>query len=232
MEDGVVGLTIGGGAFVSNSATESGGGMFLSSGCNSTTLRGVEFIGNSAPLGGGLCTRSMHNLRLLGGSLTSNSAFRGGGLFGEDLHDVEISDLLASGNSAVGGVSNEEEVGEVMGGALSLLRSSAIALLSSQFRSNTAVDRGGAVSAVAVTDLVVGNCSFVGNQQTSRKVTGIGGGALYYDECDGDLRVSEGMFSENEAGVRGSAIYSVATYTILVDKTAFADNIVHNYGGK
>ena len=112
------------------------------------------------------------------------------------------------------------------GGAVSVRNGTRVTLSSSTLRGNSAVDSGGALSLVEVAEAVqIERCDFRGN-------IGQSGGAFFLDSNATDgVAVVGTVFSDNQAGFNGGAIFGNSFTSIDVTNSTFLRNFGENGGG-
>ena len=197
-------LVLDGMHILGNSATGSGGGVYVDSG--SATLSGAQVVSNSASYGGGGVYVSSGSATLSGTQVVSNSSgFHGGGVHvssGSATLSVDGGELL--GNSAASG-----------GGGVYVAFGSAT-LTGTQVVSNSAADDGGGVY------VYDGSATLSGAQVVSNSAADDGGGVFVHL---GSATLTGARVLDNSASGEGGGLYTSGSSGVI---TAANSCIVDN----
>lgn len=192
-------LTLGNSTLRGNSASESGGGVFLYFG--RATLTGVTIEGNRAARGGGIA-QTYGTLALTNAMITGNRADYGGGGIHQTAGTLNMSDARISGNAS------REGGGYYQGSGTSALTNILIA-------DNTA-ERGGGIWQEGVTSTAV-NTIIAGNSASED------GGGIW--QAASTTTLTNVTISANGASNSGGGIYQhYGPTTLTLGNVILADN--------
>lgn len=229
-----------------NSATISGGGLFVVSG-NDATILNCSFVDNSSTFGGGLLIESSDSI-VQGAEFRGNSAIWFGGAI----------DIIGGSRAVIEDCVFENNASENFGGAIDVeesaptIRNCFFGDPNEAAPGNTAGGRAGAIYFFQ-TDTVEGtslieNCQFIGNstqfggaiytensspdiigcvfgsetQTTPRRNSANGSGGAIFVFDDSGPRIRDCAFFGNAASVDGGALYSFSSAP-LVENCDFGD---------
>ena len=173
---------------------EGGGAIYQSNGGEAVIVRSV-FQGNSA-ISGGAIDNLLSPLTVVSSSFVENQSYGGGGAIYTDGASENTDD-------AVGGV---------------------ISICGCQFESNESVGTGGAVYlwAYEPDELIINQCSFVGNRTTRPEGESALGGAMRTGNAP--CQIANSLFAENHADVHGGAYWTRGNYATSVENCTFFRN--------
>lgn len=230
-------LTLNGGLFTGNTATNSSGGAICSQGVD-LRIQDAVFAGNAAPRGKGgaiyleyatLVASNVHvhgnsaddyggglmaypgAITLRGGVVSSNSAINGGGI-ANGYGNLTLEDAQVTSNSAIYGAAVWSHTG------VNDFRSST-------FRDNHADIFGGALYSTS-SGYALSNCQIVAN------TAGSYGGGMYVSPATGllsEVEIDSSVISSN-SGLSGGAIYSIYA-TLAVAGSTLSHNLASGSGG-
>jgi predicted outer membrane repeat protein len=230
-------LTLNGGLFTGNTATNSSGGAICSQGVD-LRIQDAVFAGNAAPRGKGgaiyleyatLVASNVHvhgnsaddyggglmaypgAITLRGGVVSSNSAINGGGI-ANGYGNLTLEDAQVTSNSAIYGAAVWSHTG------VNDFRSST-------FRDNHADIFGGALYSTS-SGYALSNCQIVAN------TAGSYGGGMYVSPATGlfsEVEIDSSVISSN-SGLSGGGIYSIYA-TLAVAGSTLSHNLASGSGG-
>jgi len=203
-------LTVQRSSFTGNSGTEGAGIYYFYHGVEDTgaliDIRQCSFVNNTGT--GALFADGMAAPRLV----TSACVFQGNQGSGVVLHSATWND------------SNSQYTGNTgkTGGAC-LAYNSNVSLSGCVFTSNTATQRGGAVTLLQASRLLASNSAF-----RSNKCSGQGGGAVFVEQ-DSLFQAANTTFLSNQVSEKGSAIY-IHRSTVVLIFSNFSLNAAGQFG--
>ena len=240
-------LTVNGGTFENNSSV-SGGAIYLTKDVAEATITDALFSGNKSTTNGGGAIYSLGQLTL------TNSIFRNNQTTGSGNGEVGGAVRIGGGTFTVNG-STFEKNSSRQGGAIHLMSAtkaeinnasfsinestnagggaiyseSELTLTSSVFTNNVGTE-GGAIHCQNTT-LIAKNCTFEGNEATTKAGGAIRLIAKDNAEENATITVSGGTFEDNRAATNGGAI-SVNRANITVNNScSFIKNTATSNGG-
>lgn len=235
--DSLATLTLHGGLFTGNTATNSSGGAICSQGVD-IQIQNAVFRGNAVPRGkggalfleyatlvasninvhgnsaddyGGGLMAYPGEITLRGGIISSNSAINGGGIANGN-GNLTLESTLLTSNSAIYGAAVWSHTG------VNILRSST-------FRANHADIFGGALYSTS-SGYSLSNCQIVAN------TAGSYGGGMYVSPATNlfsDVEIVSSVISSN-SGLSGGGIYSIYAALDVADST-LSHNVASGLGG-
>lgn len=239
--------------FDNNTAVYDGGSIFADQYNEGISVDSCVFLNGTAENGGAIFSKTYNSWDISGSSFVGNmlKSVYGADANGGALYMGTYHDAIDVGNSRFeeNGISycNMTNItapnaapstclsGLVMYscGAIYVGASSGpVSITGSVFNKNNALGSGG-VCFDNAEDVTVDSSRFYSNRQISVAASGadVGGGALNFLKVTGNIEVSNNVFEENYAAVKGSAIYSKQTYTVMSNNNQFIGNVVDSYGG-
>ncbi len=199
-------LTVANVIFANNSAAFYGGGLFSRYGA--PTLRNVQFTGNQAVYGGGMYNRSLA-ITMTDVVFINNTATTGGGMNNKEGRPV-ITNARFEGNTATsqgGGLYNNDGAPQ---------------LINVRFENNRAGSTGGGLySDTGAPSLTA--VQFISNSSTASN----GGGAYLSKDI---LTLSGSVFMSNTAKSHGGAIYAYKSTVSGVNVALWSNNARYNGG--
>ena len=204
--------------FIDNQAEKCGGGLYGHwTNIRTRASTALDFIGNAAQNGGGICivnSRGLRNLReveILGGSFTCNTAeMCGAAIFIESVQAViSFEDVAIKRNS---------------GSAVCLRRSENVTFARTTLVDNTG-PLGGAINSMSST------LSFMGHTEFESNVAAGGHGGAIYSLLD-VLLFQDGspLFANNTADNDGGALYAFRSDVTFGNGAEFSHNLGRNGG--
>jgi predicted outer membrane repeat protein len=215
-------LTMTGGVFVNNVATEDGGGLYVVDSPQGT-LSNTSFLYNQATAGngGGMVLTNSEAYSLSNCDFSGNQATSGGGMY-VDSSDLTLTQVTFAANHAEL-TSADDSVG---GGGLYLVGGSDATLSRITFRENKGAY--GAGMYIDDSNPTLTNVAFVSNQ-AGDDTTGSGGG-LWNDE--GSPTLVNVLFSGNAATQNGGGMRSGgAGSNVVLTNLTFSGNFAGGSGG-
>ena len=224
-------------AFLNNSVDSSlndacGGAIYVSSG-DDLTLNDVVFSGNTATAStsrkyafGGAVYNNGGHIHINRGSFEENSSKDYGGAIYVNDGDIYVNDGASYDNptafcSFSGNSSNNRD-----GGAI-YVNGGKVAVTNGSFNKNKANQYGGALCNNDEAELIVANCSFIGNEANT-------GGSIY-NYSDGTTTVVGGSFIGNTANTAGaicnSGTLNVAGNSVVGDVLFYRNTATDGDGG-
>ena len=193
-------------------------GAVYATGAAKVNLDGSAMIGNSAPNGGAILIESGAHLEFTSGKVSGNQATEAGGIYVTTRTSFNMTGGEISGNTATGN-----------GGGILLLRCEAT-ISDGLITENSAKYGGG---------IVVRGCTLnlKGGQITKNTATNNGGGIKTGNQVAGDttytakIVMTDGLISENTAGVGGGVIVEGAGCEMLMQGGEITKNTVKGEGG-
>jgi hypothetical protein len=226
-------VAITGGQFTYNSAGNGGGGIFMS-GLQSITVSGSKISGNiTAPAGnhggGGMCaalSSTGTTLSISGCQITGNTAGYGGGLVVADadsspVSKVTITDVVISGNSAIGGDGGGMRIGSsfAVGGNVSITGCT--------IKDNNGGSFGGGIFGESFSGLAISSSVIEGNQVLGS--TSDGGGAFL--DSNAPVTITSTTFLDNIAGFEGGGLLSQNAVSVKLASCIVTGNAASDGGG-
>ena len=187
--DSTIGAVGGGGTFMNNTASASGGAIYNNTG--TTTITGAAFNTNSATTSGGAIYNTSGGTFTINNSIFSgNSSAKGGALYDTAGGTTNVTSSNFTANTAT-----------VSGGAI--YANGATNITGGTFTGNIAATSGGGIYNDGTTTLS-------GVNFTNNSVTNGSGGAIY-NNSGKNLDITNGNFYNNSATNNGGAIYNGGT---------------------
>ncbi len=197
-------MTVANVIFMSNAAGSYGGGLFTRYGA--PTLTNLHFEGNQAYQGGGVYNRSMV-ITMTDIVLLNNAASSGGGFYNNDGAPVMTNVRIEGNTSSVGGGLYNDD--------------GALELINSYFKNNRASSLGGGMYSYTGFPMLTA-VQFISNSANSS------GGAFYlYKDV---LTLTDSMFMSNTARSHGGAIYSYRSAFSGANISLFGNSARYNGG--
>ncbi len=211
-------------SFVSNTASTSGGAIWLSGG--TTTLQACSFTGNNAPSGGAILAEESAILKMesqddKSNSFSSNAATAGGGgaLLISGSAKVEINEVLWSDNNA--------SADDCRGGAILMEGSEDLEINGGSFSGNSSSAMGGAIHVAGGTVTLNGVKTITGNSSKY-------GGCISVTESS-SLVLNNCTFNNNKntaSSTRGAALYAAKSSSIVASGCTFTRNTLTGNSSK
>ncbi|MFK7956997.1 MAG: choice-of-anchor Q domain-containing protein [Lysobacterales bacterium] len=191
---------------ITDNASATGGGIYVSPFSFSVTLSGGTVSNNTAQYSGG-GIRSDNTVQATGTTFSGNSAGAEGGAIASFTGNLNLSAITVQGNIA------DEDGGGIFASG------NTNTITESSFTANQAGQRGGAITTGSVMGLY--DVNFADNN-----AGGIGG-ALFV-QSTGNLAMTEGVF-ENNSAERGGGLFGYGPANLT--QTTFVNNTAQTYGG-
>jgi len=241
-------------AFVSNSASQQGGGM----GCFDdvpTIVSNCTFTGNSAGQYGGGAVRAgntSYGLTVVGCTFSNNySSWYGAGVYFNGASALSVSDSVFVDNVSqyraggiywgVGAAGKTNTISDCVftdntttngsqGGGAAIYGDGANAVVISgcSFTNSTTEATGGAVYLDPSDDILMTNCTFAGSSSASLNP---GGGAIFVNDDPGNPRITmtDCQFTNNTSSWGGGGVFTERPIT--AERCEFLGNSSADYGG-
>jgi predicted outer membrane repeat protein len=232
-------LTVNGGTFTQNTATD-GGAISDITGLDGPTVDGATFTQNSATVRGGAIydNTALHGPMVTDSTFTRNTAGGGGAIFSFDASGSDLTGSVFQGNSAL------------LGGALLLDSNSDESLSNDVVHGNSATADGGGIYDANGSGLTVNASEISRNQAggqgggvylapnvkshltgTVIKVNSAANGGGIYNPAGGTAFVTNGAIFGNTASVDGGGIYNAGTGASIGFVTLTSSNVSRNAAG-
>lgn len=215
-------LAMNGAVFVSNVATEHGGGLYVVDSPQGT-LGSVSFLYNHATTGngGGMYLMNSDAYALSGTDFESNDAISGGGMYVESAA-ASFTEVTFADNQAQSAYVDDT----LGGGGIYLLDGSDATFSGASFFGNSAANGGGMFIADSNPSLT--NVSFIGNQ-AGDGISGSGGGLWNHE---GSPTLTNVLFSGNAATLSGGGMRSGGDgSSVVLTNLTFSGNSAGGSGG-
>jgi len=224
--------------FIENSASNSGGGMYITNFQSKPTLNGCTFVHNWAGTGGGIFNTNNSFPTLTDCNFIENYANTSGGGIHNDYGSLTLNTCTFVGNSAVrdgGGVycvNNSHpfltdcvfntNIAARDGGGI-YVDNGISSIAKCEFTENSAGQEGGAVWLESGESSII-SCTFNSNSANSQE-----GGGIYNNGCDFS-EISNSTFTRNHAGTYGGGMYNYSSSPVIVE-CIFRSNSAADGGG-
>ncbi len=241
-------ITINGGSFKNNLATNAGA-LYLTSSATAQ-INGTIFDSNTAFLeanpssANGGAIYSEGNLNITGGSYINNTAWDGGALYLKSTSISIIEDAIFKKNAAtgyggaiynagdltlsnttIGGDSSEDANTAIQGAGV--YNSNKITINGGSFKNNLATSAGALYLTSSATAQINGTIFDSNTAFLEANPSSANGGAIY---SEGNLNIAGGSYINNTAW-DGGALYLKSTSTSIIEDATFKKNTASGYGG-
>ena len=236
-------IVVNGGNFNGNMASYAGGCIMLDpssmSSQNTLTIQGSTFVNNktdpssnSAGSGGTIYVYRETEINIADTSFTgSSSTSHGGTMFLNGVKDSVVLNnitVLNSSSMGRGGTISAQSDGEQ--------KPIDLQISNSTFQNSEAYNYGGAIAIGTAlphgshSSLTVTSSTFLSNS-TDNSQDGYGGAIAIFGTDTQNISINSSLFSENEAELRGGAIFIQDIYEVAVVATTFTENDAQGISG-
>lgn len=213
-------FTMAGGEISNNRAYSAGGGIYVKE-SKQATISGTTISVNTANVDGGGVFVSDGAMLTVNGTITGNTAQQGGGVYVRDVDsEFKMTGGKISENKTT--VETTTDKNRISGGGIFIYNKGRAIISNTEISDNTANNNGGGIHVNS------GTLTMNADTIISKNIASQDGGGVYFSS--GTLTINGGTFSRNIANQNGGGVY-VTGSTFVMSGGEITENVADQDGG-